>query len=80
MQYLAMPEVKRNTALHKQRDMIQLTGSTYCTSIPLIIIIDKEDKTHFHTFRLLLFSSFKGNMFYNKIVRLKHRGLTNIYL
>ena len=61
MQYLAMPEVKRNTALHKQRDMIQLTGSTHCTSIPLIIIIDKEDKTHFHTFRLLLFSSFKSN-------------------
>ena len=37
---------ERDTALHKQRDVIQLTGSTHCSSIPFILYKDKEDKTH----------------------------------
>ena len=44
--YLLRPEFERDTALHKQRDVIQLTGSTHCSSIPFIIYRDKEDKTH----------------------------------
>ena len=37
MQYLARPEVEHGKALHKQRDMIQLTGSTHCSSIPHVL-------------------------------------------
>ena len=47
--------VERDTALHKQRDVIQLTGSTHCSGIPFIIYIDKEDKTHLRTFRYFSF-------------------------
>ena len=47
--------VERDMALHKQRDMIQLTGSTHCSGIPFIICIDKEDKTHLRTFRYFSF-------------------------
>jgi len=39
-----------DTALHKQQDVIQLTGSTPCSSIPFIIYIDKEDKTHIYIY------------------------------
>ena len=42
--------VSRDTALHNQRDVLQLTGSTHCTSIPFIIYIDKEDKTYLCTY------------------------------
>ena len=66
MQYLARPEVERNTALHKQREVIQLTRSTYCSSIPFIIYIDKEDKTHLRKFRFYSFQvSMWWTMFYN---------------
>jgi len=56
MQYLARPEVESVI-----RDMIQPSRSIHWSSIPFIIYIHKEDKTHFHTFRLFLISSFKGN-------------------
>ena len=58
--FIARSEVERDTALHKQRDVIQLTGSTHCISIPFIIYIDNEDKTYFRTFHyIILFPSFK---------------------
>ena len=82
MQYLTRPDVERDTALLEQRDVIQLTRSTHCSSIPFIIYIDKEDKSHFHTFRLLLFSSFKGNnnvLQHNSTLKTLHINTYSVY-
>ena len=74
MQYLTILEVERGKALHKQQDLIQLTGSTQRTSIPFIIYIDKEDKTHLCIFRYFSFQVLKSiTMFYNKVVRINYR-------
>ena len=61
MQYLARPEVESVIRYYTSNETIQPSRSIHSNSIPFIIYIDKEDKTHFHTFRLFLISSFKGN-------------------
>ena len=58
--YCETQGTRRDTALQKQRKVVQLTGSTHCSSIPFIIYIDNEDKTYFRTFcYIILFPSFK---------------------
>ena len=73
------PPVSRDTALHKQLDVIQLTRSTHCSSIPFIIDIDKEDKTNLRTFRYFSFQVSKScTMFYNKVICIEHRGYIHV--